>query len=631
MGRVISPPKDQFDTLRQPLTKGERIVFDFFDKYLDISWEIYVQPHLNGLRPDFVLLNPKVGIAVFEVKDWDLNSVQYFVKPQVNKPPSLWGRRDGKSFQILPSQNPVEKILIYKKEIYDLYCPRLKQRSGYGTITAGIIFPFASDENLEELFSSSRAFNKMSQHSDLYPLVGMGLLHSEEIGNVFPRHADISDRMTEALANDFRNWLVEPDFSATQRFPLELDKDQLTFVKTRTQSGYRRIKGPAGSGKSLILAARAVELASQGKDVLVVTYNITLLHYLMDLAVRWPVPNINARKSITWLNFHRWCKRMCQMFGFEDEYREFWRQHFQEDDDCPVITNNKDEKNLLGRKIPDLVSKALDECDTEEKYDAILVDEGQDFLPEWWNVMRKACKTNGEMLLVADATQDIYGRSDRWTDDAMVNAGFRGAWSALDISYRLPKAMIEHTRSFAQQFLPNHLVNLPMPSKQTELNIEPCYLKWSQINQTNKQIAAKKCADVILHLAIEAHGNFSIPDITFLTANNEFGREVVGQLKSKIRVIHTFGSNDEDSQRMKLRFYMGDARVKATTLHSFKGWESSAVVIYLETASNGQAMALLYTGLTRLKRRSEGSYLSVISCADGLKDYGKTWPRYEEI
>ena len=631
MGRITSPPKDQFDVLRQPLTRGELLVFDFFDKYLDPSWEIYVQPHLNGLRPDFVLLNPDVGIAVFEVKDWDLDSIQYSVKPQFNKSPSLWGSRNGKAFQIPPSQNPVEKIQIYKKEIYDLYCPRLKQRSGYGAITAGIIFPFASDEKLEELFSPSRAFNKMSQYPDLYPLVGMDSLHLEEIGKAFPRHADKSGRMTEDLANDFRNWLVEPDFSVTQRTPLELDKAQLTLVKTRTQSGYRRIKGPAGSGKSLILAARAVELASQGKDVLVITYNITLLHYLMDLAVRWPAPNINARKSITWLNFHRWCKRMCQMFGFDDEYRELWRRHFLEGDDCPVITNNKDEKNVLSTKIPVLVSRALDECATEEKYDAILVDEGQDFLPEWWNDLRKVCKPDGEMLLVADATQDIYGRSDRWTDDAMANAGFRGAWSALGISYRMPKAMIEHTRSFAQHFLPSHLVDLPMPSKQSELNIEPCYLKWSQISQTNKPLAAKKCADVILHLAIEAHGNFSIPDITFLTAKNEFGREVVGHLKSKIKVIHTFGSSDEDSQRMKLGFYMGDARVKATTLHSFKGWESSAVVIYLENASSDQAMALLYTGLTRLKRRSEGSYLSVISSADGLKDYGKKWPRYEEI
>ena len=35
---------------------------------------------LNGLRPDFVLLHPRNGIAVFEAKDWDLDAMDYFVR-----------------------------------------------------------------------------------------------------------------------------------------------------------------------------------------------------------------------------------------------------------------------------------------------------------------------------------------------------------------------------------------------------------------------------------------------------------------------------------------------------------------------------------------------------------------------
>ena len=33
------------------------------------------------------------------------------------------------------------------------------------------------------------------------------------------------------------------------------------------------------------------------------------------------------------------------------------------------------------------------------KYDAILVDEGQDFHLEWWNVLKSTVKNEGEMLL----------------------------------------------------------------------------------------------------------------------------------------------------------------------------------------------------------------------------------------
>ena len=75
---------------------------------------------------------------------------------------------------------------------------------------------------------------------------------------------------------------------------------------------------------------------------------------------------------------------------------------------------------------------------------------------------------------------------------------------------------------------------------------------------------------------------------------------------------------------------MGDARIKATTLHSFKGWESRALVIYIGQAVDKKSLALIYTGLTRLKRHRQGSYLTVVSCAHELIEHGKTWPIYVE-
>lgn len=78
--RVIHPPLADHGKLRQGLTTGEQKVLELFNQHLPVSWEIYVQPHLNGLRPDFVLLNPQGGIAVFEVKDWNLNAMRYFTR-----------------------------------------------------------------------------------------------------------------------------------------------------------------------------------------------------------------------------------------------------------------------------------------------------------------------------------------------------------------------------------------------------------------------------------------------------------------------------------------------------------------------------------------------------------------------
>ena len=75
--RFISPALSSLSRLRPPLNAGELKVLEFFDKNLDIEWEIYIQPPLNGLRPDFVLLHPNRGIAVFEVKDWDPQKIDY--------------------------------------------------------------------------------------------------------------------------------------------------------------------------------------------------------------------------------------------------------------------------------------------------------------------------------------------------------------------------------------------------------------------------------------------------------------------------------------------------------------------------------------------------------------------------
>ena len=43
--RFIEPPLEDLPRLRQEMTEGERIVFDFFHRNLDPKWEIYVHPH----------------------------------------------------------------------------------------------------------------------------------------------------------------------------------------------------------------------------------------------------------------------------------------------------------------------------------------------------------------------------------------------------------------------------------------------------------------------------------------------------------------------------------------------------------------------------------------------------------
>ena len=80
----------------------------------------------------------------------------------------------------------------------------------------------------------------------------------------------------------------------------------------------------------------------------------------------------------------------------------------------------------------------------------------------------------------------------------------------------------------------------------------------------------------------------------------------------------------------KFHFWMKTGVMKLSTIHSFKGWESRALVIFIGQSVDKKSLALIYTGLTRLKRHEDGSYLTIVSCADELIPYGKTWPKYVE-
>ena len=68
-GATRTKPRGDIATLPPPLTEGEAELLEALMATLDDSWTIYVQPHLNGLRPDFVVFSRTPAIGIIEVKD----------------------------------------------------------------------------------------------------------------------------------------------------------------------------------------------------------------------------------------------------------------------------------------------------------------------------------------------------------------------------------------------------------------------------------------------------------------------------------------------------------------------------------------------------------------------------------
>jgi hypothetical protein len=124
------------------------------------------------------------------------------------------------------------------------------------------------------------------------------------------------------------------------------------------------------------------------------------------------------------------------------------------------------------------------------------------------------------------------------------------------------------------------------------------------------------CTEAILEMPRLADPDILvIPDITFLAPSQKLGLEVVTLLGNYgVKTVHTFSNEKRESRRLKLGFFMGDARVKATTLHSFKGWETRSLMVYTGHRFTPKALALTYTGLTRIKRHTEHSYITIGEC-----------------
>ena len=622
--RIVCPPIEEIEKLRQPLTNGEQVVLDYFLDQLPPSWEIYLQPHLNGLRPDFVLLHPQRGIAVYEVKDWNLDSMEYFVDVRGNRPPILKARLGNKTFSI-EDKNPVTKIDLYKAEIYTLYCPRLASKTGFGAIVSGIIFPFSSEERLKTLLAPLRHYYGQDKYPNLYPLIGRNTLRDQREWvlkkHVLPSAHRDDERINEEIASDLRHWLVEPDSTVEQRRPLidELSDKQRNIVLTRSEkTGFRRVRGPAGSGKSFVLAGRAAQLAADGRKVLIITFNITLINYILDLAVRFAQTG-KVRKQIVALNFHFWCRRVATETGHYADYHDLWH-------------SGKDIESLLKQLLAESTHSWLTDLGEEGKWDAVLVDEGQDFELSWWLALRQALYPMGEALLCADKIQNIYEVTP-WTEKQMKGAGFSGPWNTLDESIRLSPALCELAKTFINEFLPGLDDLLPEPvNREFEFKT---ILKWWQVTRNQ---AAQSCVNALLEIVHQSTPPISYADLTCIVATANIGREVIRLLHEKcIASIHTFGDGESaldeyyDSQRKKLAFFKGDARVKITTIHSFKGWESKALVVHIENANSKASLALAYVGLTRLKKDEFGCYLTLVNEAPELISFGEKWPVYLDL
>ena len=384
----------------------------------------------------------------------------------------------------------------------------------------------------------------------------------------------------------------------------QLDQQQFTIATTRTETGYRRVKGPAGSGKSLALMGRAAMLACEGKTVLVCSKVITLGNYLKNLVEQFLPQEVSQR--IIFDHFHSWCRYVCEHAGYKNTYDQLWNRY------------PKDE--VLNYRMAELVSAVYEAPNTQNlpAYDAILLDEGHDFQIVWWQTLRKAIKQGGEALFVCDKTQDLYRTANVWTDETMegLECGFTGRWMELTGSYRLPAGIIPILEDFLKRFPYHGDINIPPPKITEDTDLFDKF-RWVQVPSWKSPVDA--CIEEVERLRDDP----DIPTVYFLSGK-KVGMQVVSELKqSEMDVLDTHAEGWQQSRSKKFDFHPGCAEVCATTVHSFKGWETSHLVVHVDRINRYEDRTLLYTALSRLNKHLKGASLTVVSSCPELEQFGR--------
>ena len=171
-----------------------------------------------------------------------------------------------------------------------------------------------------------------------------------------------------------------------------LDRHQEALAR-KYDGGHRIIMGPSGSGKTLILVHKAALLKKYNpaiKKILFVCYNITLVNYIKRLLSEKKVPL--GEEGVEVLHFFELCAKITgEKIPYEKEGSEFYNLVLQE-------TLSKLKDNRI-------------------KYDAVLVDEGQDFSDDMLKVITAVLNEKTNNLTIAlDENQDLYQRAQTWKE-----------------------------------------------------------------------------------------------------------------------------------------------------------------------------------------------------------------------
>jgi hypothetical protein len=193
------------------------------------------------------------------------------------------------------------------------------------------------------------------------------------------------DKIRAAIYPVFRLFpILFREIEEQEEMLVRLTDEQYGFLEFAAKQDRAVIEGVAGSGKTLLARAQAQNFADQGNKILFLCYNKELAKWIHD-----SLPDNYFGKIIV-RHFHGVCSEWCKKAGISFKVPTQNQDYFWKEDAAALLLD------------------AIDKID--ERFDAVVVDEGQDFFADWWLPIEaiNSKLEKGKLFIFLDPAQNLF-------------------------------------------------------------------------------------------------------------------------------------------------------------------------------------------------------------------------------
>lgn len=440
---------------------GELHLLQFLKETLDDSFEVYFNPYMNGDRPDVILMKKNQGVLIIEVKDYDLR--HYSLDDRKN-----WNVHKGGNIHRIKS--PVAQVSKYKDNLYELHIEdllslKIQDIRQFNMVSCAIYFHNATEEQLYDFLIAPFSENKKYLRDIKYGIdfIGRDNLNEGDFNKLLERRylktTKPSIFFTDKIHSSFQRFFKPPLHAKSDGVDFLYSPQQTKLIYESTQK-VQKIMGVFGSGKTVVLASRAVQAHKRNNGkVLILTYNITLKNYIKD--------KINkVREDFPWdaftiLNYHQFINTELNNLEIPLEISE----------DYDSFTNDQ-KSDYFEKKYYSNIQLFQNHKDRIRKYDVILIDEIQDYKKPWMEIIKNYfLLEDGEYVLFGDVKQNIY---DNEIESKNIITNVPGRPSMLTRSFRSDFKIKDLAVEFQKEYFGDkyEIDNLNIPDLQQTGELE---------------------------------------------------------------------------------------------------------------------------------------------------------------